>query len=204
MSKGLQTKTQILKMAMKMASKEGLESITIGRMAKKVGMSKSGLFGHFQSKENLQVEILGSVADRFVEKVVVPALSEPRGEPRIQSIYDHWKSWVKGSSELPGGCLLIAAASEVDDRPGPLRQFLTDKQKQLIETLQRATAIAIEEGHLKETTSIEAFAWRWFSIILGYHHYKRLLDHPQAELFADEAFKELLEKNRSGETHGRT
>ncbi len=197
MAKGYDTKTDILKVAIKMATKEGLESISIGRIAKLVGMSKSGLFGHFQSKENLQVQILDTVSKRFTEKVVLPALKEPRGEPRVKKLHQLWKSWVRGNSEHPGGCLLIAASSEVDDQPGPLKQFLKEKQSDLIRTLQKAAQISKDEGHFAEELDVERFAWRWFSLILGFHHYHRLLENEKADGFCEEAFEELLLQSRS-------
>lgn len=196
MEKGLQTRAQILKVAVKMATKEGLESISIGRIAKLVGMSKSGLFGHFQSKENLQVQILETVVERFTQKVVLPALKEPRGEPRVRKLHQNWKNWVKGNTDHPGGCLLIAASSEVDDQPGPLKQFLQVKQSELIQTLQRAARIAVEEKHFRSDLDVERFAWRWFSLILGFHHYHRLLHHTKAETYCEEAFEELLLQSR--------
>lgn len=192
MDKGLHTKSQILRVAIKMATKEGLESITIGRIAKLVGMSKSGLFGHFQSKENLQVQILDTVAERFTQRVVLPALRSPRGEPRVRSLHQNWLRWVKGTPEHPGGCLLIAASSEVDDLPGPLNQFLRDKQNELIKTLQKATELSKTEGHFKSDVDVQRFAWRWFSLILGFHHYHRLLADSKAEAYCEEAFEELL------------
>lgn len=192
MDKGLSTKSQILKVAIKMATKEGLEAITIGRIAKLVGMSKSGLFGHFQSKENLQVQILDTVAERFTQRVVLPALRCPRGEPRVRSLHQNWLRWVKGTPEHPGGCLLIAASSEVDDQPGPLNQFLRDKQNELIQTLQRAAELSKKEGHFRSDLDVQRFAWRWFSLILGFHHYHRLLADSKAEQYCEEAFDELL------------
>lgn len=192
MEKGLHTRTQILKVAIKMATKEGLEAISIGRIAKLVGMSKSGLFSHFRSKENLQVQILDTVADRFTEKVIRPALKTERGEPRVKSLHQHWLKWVKGNSEHPGGCLLIAASSEVDDLPGPLNEFLRGKQSELIQTLQKAAQIAKDEKHFRADVDVERFAWRWFSLILGFHHYHRLLAHTKAEIYCEEAFEELL------------
>jgi AcrR family transcriptional regulator len=196
MEKGSQTKSEILKAAVKMASKEGLEAISIGRIAKLVGMSKSGLFGHFQSKENLQVQILDTVSERFTRKVVIPALKSPRGEPRVRHLHRLWKDWVKGNAEHPGGCLLIAASSEVDDQPGPLKQHLKAKQGQLIDTLKKAAELARQEGHFKKDLDVERFAWKWFSLILGFHHYHRLLHHPRAEEFCEEDFEELIAQSR--------
>lgn len=194
MEKGIQTKTQIIKAAIKLASKEGMEAISIGKIANLVGMSKSGLFGHFKSKENLQIEVLDNVSVRFVDKVIKPALKESRGEPRIRALNENWKNWIKGSSEAPGGCLLIAASSEMDDRPGKLKSFLKEKQLQLINTLQTSALLAVNERHFVAQLDTEKFAWNWFSLILAYHHYKRLLDHPRADEFVQNGFEELILK----------
>lgn len=187
---------------MRLASREGLEAISIGKIATKVGMSKSGLFGHFKSKEKLQLEILDKVADRFTQKVFVPAIKEPRGLPRLKAIHHNWTKWVQGSKELPGGCLLIAAASEMDDQPGPLKDYLKNKQLLLIENLQKAAQIAKEEEHFHDQVDVERLGWYWYSLILGYHHYRRLLNHPRADEFAEHAFSELLDRCQSPQTSG--
>ena len=192
--RGSDTRSQIIKTAIRLASREGLEAISLGQIATKVGMSKSGLFGHFKSKENLQLEILQTVADRFAKRVFVPAMKEPRGLPRLQAIHQNWLKWVQGSQELPGGCLLIAAASEMDDQPGPLKDHLKKMQLLLIENLQKAAQIAKDEGHFHAQVDVERMGWYWYSLILGYHHYKRLLNHPRADEFAEHAFAEFLQR----------
>src|SRR4030095_3908806 len=111
MSKGTDTKSRILETALRAASVDGLEGITLGRVAADVGMSKSGLFAHFDSKETLQVDVLNAAAEKFVEVVVAPALKAPRGERRLRALFDHWLEWEQHKS-LPGGCIFMHAAAE--------------------------------------------------------------------------------------------
>ncbi len=117
-TKGAITRQAVLERATQLASRVGLGGLTIGSLADELELSKSGLFGHFRSKEALQIQILDHAAARFVESVVRPALREPRGEPRMRALFERWLDWGR-SSPMPGGCLFVAAATELDDRPGP-------------------------------------------------------------------------------------
>ncbi|MEO5762114.1 MAG: TetR/AcrR family transcriptional regulator, partial [Vicinamibacteria bacterium] len=118
LSKGETTRAAILDAALATASRVGFEALSIGELAKEVGLSKSGLFAHFTSKEDLQIEVVKKAISKFVELVVTPSLKQPRGEPRVRAMFENWFDWSR-ASELPGGCLFIAASSELDDRPGP-------------------------------------------------------------------------------------
>jgi len=137
MSKGEQTRDAILDIALAKASQVGLGALSIGELAKEAGMSKSGLFAHFDSKENLQLEVMKSAAQRFIDQIVTPALRAPRGEPRVRALFENWFRWAK-DSKLPGGCLFIAAATELDDQPGPLRDFLVGSQRDWLSTFAQA------------------------------------------------------------------
>src|SRR4026209_785464 len=128
MTKGAQTRENILDHAVRLASETGLEGLTIGTLADELKLSKSGLFAHFRSKEALQVQVLEHVAARFVDFVVKPALAEPRGAPRLRALFERLIEWPK-RKEFPGGCPIIAAASELDDRPGPARDLLVGQQR---------------------------------------------------------------------------
>ncbi|HEV3051234.1 MAG TPA: TetR/AcrR family transcriptional regulator, partial [Longimicrobium sp.] len=130
------------------ASVEGLEGISLGRLAAELGMSKSGLFAHFASKEALQLDVLQAAADRFMEVVVRPAMAEPRGEPRVRSLFEHWLVWERHES-LPGGCIFMHAAAELDDRPGPTRDALVQWQRQWLDALAKAARLAVEAGHFR-------------------------------------------------------
>jgi AcrR family transcriptional regulator len=126
MVKGKETKTSIIEVGLDMASRVGLESVTIGNLAKEMGMSKSGLFAHFQSKENLQIAILDYAAEDFSQDVISPALKTERGIPRIRKLVDNWITW---SYKYPGGCIFVSAGTEYSDRPGRVRDCLMRQQE---------------------------------------------------------------------------
>src|ERR1700730_14639302 len=130
MGKGGATKDAILDRAVRLASQVGLSGLSIGRLAEDLHMSKSGLFAHFEAKETLQVEVLERAAQLFVEAVVRPALAQPRGEPRLRALFEHWLCWTK-TARLPGGCLFVAAAAQLADRRGPVRDRLLSRLRDL-------------------------------------------------------------------------
>jgi AcrR family transcriptional regulator len=196
MSKGEHTRETILETALARASEVGLGGLSIGELAKDVGMSKSGLFAHFESKEHLELEILRRAAQVFIDKVMTPAIKAPRGEPRIRKFFELWLGWAK-ASDLPGGCVFIAAASELDDQPGPLRDYLVSTQKDWLGALAQAARIAIDEGHFRKDLDPDQFAWRMYSIPLAYHHFARLLRIPDAEQRAYQDFEDLLASARA-------
>lgn len=195
MSKGKRTRNAILEAGMAEASTNGLEGISIGGLAKRVGLSKSGLFAHFDSKEDLQMQVLESAVDLFVETVVSPAVKKPRGEPRVRALFDGWLAWSE-SSLLPGGCLFIATANELDDRPGPLRDFLVEKQRDWLDGLATAARLAVEEGHFRADLDVNQFAYQFYAIILAGHHFDRLLHDPKTYDRCRAAFEILIDRSR--------
>jgi AcrR family transcriptional regulator len=197
-AKALNTKTMILDTATKIASRWGIEGLTIGELAKAVGMSKSGLFAHFGGKDQLQLSVLQSATANFVDVVMKPAFKEPRGEPRIRAMVKNWIDHLNDEGELPGGSILIAASIEVDDKPGVLRDFVKNAQNDLIKNIEKAARIGVEEGHFRRDLDIEQFAWSLYSFVLGYHHFKRMLEDPKADLHFKRSFGGLLEVARSG------
>lgn len=196
MSKGTETRSAILEEALAMASTEGVEGLTIGELAKAVGMSKSGLFAHFSSKEELQLAVLQAAVDRFVNTVVAPALRRPRGEPRVRALFDNWLAW-EAAEFLPGGCPFIAAAQELDDKPGRPRDYLVASQRDWLETLSTAARIAVEEGHFRHDLDTRQFAYELYSIILAYQHFRRLLHDPATRERCRTAFESLIERCRA-------
>src|SRR5581483_3099532 len=134
MTKGGDTRERILDSAFRLAARDGLEGLSLAGLAGELGMSKSGLFAHFGSKEELQLEMLRTASDRFVEKVLRPAFRQPRGLPRVKAIFDNWRRWASDPS-LPGGCISVAAAAEVDDREGPVRDFVVTQHSELLRTI---------------------------------------------------------------------
>ena len=191
MGKGEVTRQAILERATALASRCGLDGVSIGHLAEDLGLSKSGLFAHFGSKEALQVEILRFAADRFVQAVVRPALAEPRGEPRVRAIFERWMGWSRSHS-VPGGCLFVAAASELDDRPGPARDELVRLQKEWMDSIAICFRSGIAEGHFRADADPEQFAHDLYSVMLGYHHAQRLLRDPAADSRARASMEALL------------
>ena len=193
MSKGQNTRAAILDRALEVTSQKGLEGLSIGNLAKQMGMSKSGLFGHFESKENLQVLVIETAVERFVATVVAPALKEPRGEPRIRAMFENWLVW---SRQLSGGCPFIGSANEMDDRPGVVRDRLVAYQQDWIEGLATAARSASDEGHFRADVDAEQFAYDFYSIALAYHHFHRLMQDQASEARARRSFEHLLDSYR--------
>jgi AcrR family transcriptional regulator len=194
--KGDETRRVILADAISEASAIGLSGLTIGALAKKTKMSKSGLFAHFASKEALQVAVLDEARDRFVAEVVAPALKKPRGEPRIQAIFDRWLAWEQ-SEFLPGGCVFVSATVEFDDQPGPVRDRLVEIQRDWVEAMETAARIAVEEGHFARELDVRVFAFELWGIFLAYHGHSRLLRNPRATELIKDAFASLLARART-------
>ncbi len=195
MTKGAETRQVIVEEAIRQASVMGLGGLSLGDLAASLSLSKSGLFAHFRSKENLQVEVINRAAARFVEFVLVPAIREPRGEPRVRTLFERWLKWDTGN-ELPGGCIFISAASELDDQPGPVRDALVQTQKDWLGALAHAVRIAIEEGHFRKDLDPEQFAFEMYGLMLGCHHHARLLKDSRTFKRTRIAFEALLSAAR--------
>lgn len=196
MSKGTHTREAIVQEAMRTASQIGLEGLSIGQLAGQLGLSKSGLFAHFKSKENLQIQVLEGSAQLFIQRVVLPALDEPRGEPRVRALFENWLGWASRPA-LPGGCIFVGAATEFDDRPGPVRAHLVSTQRDWVATLGRAARIAQDEGHFRADLDAEQFAYHIYSLLLGGHLYNRLLEDGRALERARAGFDLLLRDARA-------
>lgn len=195
MRKGTATKETITQHAMAVASRMGLDNVTIGCLAKSVGMSKSGLFAHFTSKEALQLHVLETAKERFIQKAILPTIKAPRGLPRIRTLFKKWLEWDHDDA-LPGGCIFLAAIPEYDDRPGPIRDFLFNNQKEWFDFIAQAAKIAVAEGHFRKDLDTQQFAYEVFSIFLGYIQISRLLEDPKAITRLKRAFEELLARSQ--------
>jgi len=195
MSKGEETRSAVLTHALALASRLGLEGVTIGVLAEEVGLSKSGLFAHFKSKEALQVAILDEATSRFVVGVVSPALRQPRGEPRVRALYENWMRWVR-SEFLPGGCIFIQAMVELDDRPGVARDRLVASQRDWIDTLATAARIAKEEGHFRADLDPQQLAQELVQLAYGGHLLSRTLRDPAIDARTASAYERLLRDAR--------
>jgi AcrR family transcriptional regulator len=192
MPRGDATRSEILDRALAQASETGLEALSIGTLADAVGMSKSGLFAHFGSKENLQLAVLEEGVERFARQVLAPAVKEPRGEPRVRALFERWLDWERGGRALPGGCVFIMAASEFDDRPGVVRDRLVGYLEEWMDNLERAARLAVEAGHFRADLDVAQFAHDFYAIILAHHHFSRLLRDRRATARARAAFERLI------------
>ena len=190
-TKGEQTRAAILDEALKIASRLGLEGLTIGSLADATAMSKSGLFAHFGSREDLQLAVLEHAAQRYGELVFVPALKVERGLPRLRALFARWLDWTLESG-LPGGCIMISAAAEYDDRPGPIRDAVIANQHRGRAISEKAVRLAIEEGHLRPGTDPEQIAFEMLGIVLASHNHRRLLGDKESRKRALTAFEQLI------------
>ena len=179
----------ILETGLDMASQLGLEGVSIGSLAQATNMSKSGLFAHFQSKENLQVEILDHAARVFSENVIIPALAREAGIPRIKALVNNWVEW---SDNLTGGCIFVSASADYSDRPGKVRKCLLGQQEDWIDCLCRIAESAIKVGDFREDIDCEQFAFDLYSLLLGFHLYDKLLDDSATKKRQEIALDRLL------------
>jgi len=189
MKKGDDTRESILLVGLELASQYGLEDVTIGGLAKEMKMSKSGVFGHFHSKENLQILILEYAMEQFKETVVLPALKIKGGIPRIKAIVDQWINWGNG---LGGGCIFVTTSNEFSERPGPVRNALVASQNLWLDTLARLAESAIKAGDFRPDIDPQQFAFELYSLLLGFHHYLRLLRVKDIQKKEEKAMDKLI------------
>lgn len=191
MRKGEETRQAILDEAIQVASQDGLRGLTIGQLAAHIEMSKSGLFAHFKSKESLQLEVLEHARQRFIDSVMRPALAAPRGRTRLDTLFDHWLTWT--NDELNGGCIFVAAASELDDRPGPVRDALVRSERDWLDSIATIAGTAVAEGEFRSDVDVEQFAYELHGIMLSHHHASRLLRDERAPERARRAYESVVE-----------
>ncbi len=193
MKKGAETKFHILEVATDMASRLGLEGISIGALSKATHMSKSGLFAHFQSKENLQLAILEHAIGIFAEKVAIPTLKTTAGIPRIKTLLEKWIAW---STQSTGGCVFVIASADFSDRPGKVRDRIRAQQQDWVDALARVAQSAIRVGDFRDDIDCRQFAFEFYSLLLGFHLYYKLLQSPDIEERQKEALERLIANYR--------
>jgi AcrR family transcriptional regulator len=176
--KGQQTRAAILDSALTLASSQGLEGLSIGVLAEQMQMSKSGVFAHFGSREELQMSVIREYHARFEEEVFVPSLREKRGMPRLRMLFERWFQRV--SVEVDLGCIYISGAVEFDDRPGPVRDALVGMVRDWHDAMLRAIRIAIDEKHLRADTDADQMLFEVHGLILALHHDARFMRSPGA------------------------
>jgi AcrR family transcriptional regulator len=171
--KGEATRAAILDAALVIAGRDGLEGLTIGALADGLHMSKSGVFAHFGSREELQLAVLSEYAQRFIGDVLRPAVDQPRGLPRLAALLENWLQVL--GRELEQGCLMIAGAIEYDDREGSLHdamvRIVTGWKSELLKAIAQSRA----EGHLSKSADAEQLVFEIYGLMLAAHQDARLL-----------------------------
>ena len=194
-SKGALTKAVIVDQALKIASHQGLEGLTVGLLAEALAMSKSGVFAHFGSREELQLAVVREYYRRFEAQVFQPALQEPKGLARLQKMINLWMQ--TSIQELSAGCIFISGAVEFDDRPGPVRDELVRSVQTWRAALKRAIEQAVEVGDLKKDCAPEAMLFQIYSYVQGLHHDARFLQISRSVDIAAQSIQQTIDQNRS-------
>jgi AcrR family transcriptional regulator len=198
LQKGQQTKAAIVDAALGLATQIGLEGLSIGALAEVTQMSKSGVFAHFGSREELQISVVREYHQRFEQEVFFPSLSEPRGLPRLRSMFANWMK--RTSVEIDSGCIYISGAVEFDDRPGPVRDALAWSVQTWHEAMTRAITMAKEEGHLDASTNEEQMLFEIHGLILALHYEARFLKNPGSIARANAGFEHILQRHGAAAT----
>ena len=195
MRKGEQTRAAILDAALDLASRDGLEGLTIGLIAERMQMSKSGVFAHFGSREDLQIAVIQEYHRRFEDEVFHPSLQEPRGLPRLSAMYARWVT--RHTREIDSGCIYISGAVEYDDRPGPIRDELLSMVTAWQKALLRAARQAVAEGHLAAGTDSEQLVFEMRAMVLALHHDARFLGDRRAVERIERGYARLIDSYRA-------
>jgi AcrR family transcriptional regulator len=174
----------ILGRAVEVASEEGLEGLTIGRLSADLGLSKSGLFGHFGSKEELQLAAVDAASAIFVREVIEPALAQPEGAPRLRTYCDHWVGYLE-RKVFSGGCFFAAATTEFDGRPGPVREKLRGNQDAWLAELAK-------QARLAGADEPEQLVFEIYSLVIGANAHHQLFDDEGVFDRARQAMARLL------------
>jgi len=197
--KGQQTKHAIIEAALGLATQIGLEGLSIGALAEVMGMSKSGVFAHFGSREELQISVVREYHDRFEQEVFYPAMQQPRGLPRLRTLFANWMR--RTSAEIDSGCLYISGAVEFDDRPGPVRDALAASVMTWHSALQRAVTLAQQCGHLRADADEKQVAFEIHGLILAWHYEARFLKNPGSISHANQGFENILARYSASSSH---
>jgi AcrR family transcriptional regulator len=185
------TRERILQRGLALMSQAGLSGVTLGVLADQVGMSKSGLFAHFRSKEDVQIELLRHAAEFATERVLMPAMTAPEGLPRLNALVRNWFGWAQRAG-LPGGCPVAAGLFEFDDVEGPVRDTIVEMEATWRRTLVGLVERAVGLGHLRRDLDVDQFVWELCAIYLGHHAAHRFLRSADADARAQTAFQAML------------
>jgi AcrR family transcriptional regulator len=196
MQKGQQTKAAIVDVALGLATQMGLEGLTIGAVAEMAGMSKSGVFAHFGSREELQISVIREYHHRFEQEVFFPVLQHPRGLARLRALFANWMQ--RTSAEIDSGCIYISGAVEFDDRPGPVRDALASSVQTWMKALDRAVRMSVDQGELAQDTDPTQVCFEIHGLILASHYEARFLKTQNALAQAQRSFEQILLRNAAG------
>ena len=193
MANAQSTHDRILDRGMALMSQAGLDGITLGVLAEQVGMSKSGLFAHFRSKEEVQIRLLEHIGELANAQMIVPAMKADKGLPRVKALVTSWFGWSQKAG-LPGGCPVAAGLFEYDDVEGAVRNKILEMESSWRRLLTQLVREAVECGHLQKNLDIDQFVWELCGIYLSHHAAHRFLRSPDADRRAQTAFAALLER----------
>jgi len=194
MRKSQSTKQIILEHATNKASMVGLKGLSIGSLASDLNLSKSGLFGHFGSKEELQIEVLNTASQQYTLEVVQPALREERGEVRLRALFENWLHWAKAQNTERQGCIFVATSIELDDERGPVRDKLVELQSAWIYILEKTVDLGRQSNSFKQAIQPELAAQEVYGVMLSFHLYYRLLEDQASEVRTRLLFEGILSR----------
>ena len=198
--KGQQTKAAIVHAALNLATHIGLDGLSIGALAERMQMSKSGVFAHFGSREELQVSVVREYHARFEEEVFYPAMKADRGLPRLRALFGHWMA--RTAIEIDQGCIYISGAIEFEDRDGPVRDALVTSMTLWLNALKRAVAQAKATGELTPDTDEAQVTFEIHGLILTLHYQARFMRSADALARAQTSFEHILARYlSSGQTN---
>ena len=190
LQKGQQTKSVIVDAALGLATHIGLEGLSIGALADVTGMSKSGVFAHFGSREELQISVIREYHNRFEQEVFYPAMSSPRGVARLRPMFDNWMT--RTTIEIDSGCIYISGAIEFGDRTGLVRDALVSSVMTWHAAMKRAIEHCKELGQLRDEVSPEQMLFEIHGLILALHYEARFLQTPGSIDRAITGFNNIL------------
>lgn len=190
LQKGQQTKSAIVDAALGLATQIGIEGLSIGAISEVMQMSKSGVFAHFGSREELQISVIREYHHRFELEVFYPAMQETKGLPRLKALFSNWMK--RTSAEIDSGCLYISGAAEFDDRPGPVSDALASSVKTWLSALHRCVVQAREAGHLSELTDAAQMSFELHGLVLALHYEARFLKTDKSLDRAKRGFEHIL------------
>jgi AcrR family transcriptional regulator len=194
-ARGMRSRAAVLERSVQIASRDGLEGLTIGALAADLEVNKSNVFALFGSKEELQLATLAAARAILIEQVIAPALASREGLPRLLATGDAWCDYL-GSDVFAGGCFLCAASTEMDGRPGPVRDAVASVMREWIAVLGASIEAAIVAGDLAADLDVAAMAFRLNALGMAANWQRQLMDDPAGIEHARAAWRAELDAHR--------